>query len=142
MAVLPLSSAGQRLTAGLVQQLARDGYWLRQQVDGQDLPLADHKDLMLTEDDWQALCGFAWAQRPFEASFAALGRLVSQHVGTLPLLHAALLEGQSAADICARFTLSGRKALLVAWRQEVQQALIGLDASRAQQCEQWINSLQ
>jgi len=142
MAVLPLSSAGQRLTAGLVQQLARDGYWLRQQVDGQDLPLADHKDLTLTEDDWQALCGFAWAQRPFEASFAALGRLVSQHVGTLPLLHAALLEGQSAADICARFTLSGRKALLVAWRQEVQQALIGLDASRAQQCEQWINSLQ
>lgn len=142
MAVLPLSSAGERLTAALVQQLARDGYWLRQQVDDQDLPLADQRDMTLTEDDWQVLSGFAWAQRPFEASFAALGRLVSQHVGTLPLLHAALLEGQSAADICARFTLSGRKALLVAWRQEVQQALIGLDASRAQQCEQWINSLQ
>ncbi|WP_421506802.1 tRNA(Met) cytidine acetyltransferase TmcA [Erwinia rhapontici] len=142
MAVLPLSSAGERLTAALVQQLARDGYWLRQQVDDQDLPLADQRDMTLTEDDWQVLSGFAWAQRPFEASFAALGRLVSQHVDTLPLLHAALLEGQSAANICARFTLSGRKALLVAWRQEVQQALIGLDASRAQQCEQWINSLQ
>lgn len=142
MAVLPLSSAGERLTAGLVQQLTRDGYWLRQQVDDQDLPLADQRDMTLTEDDWQVLSGFAWAQRPFEASFAALGRLVSQHVGTLPLLHAALLEGHSAADICARFTLSGRKALLVALRQEVQQALIVLDASRAQQCEQWINSLQ
>ena len=142
MAVLPLSTAGERLTAGLVQQLTRDGYWLRQQVDDQDLPLADQRDVTLTEDDWQVLSGFAWAQRPFEASFAALGRLVSQHVGTLPLLHAALLEGHSAADICARFTLSGRKALLVALRQEVQQALIVLDASRAQQCEQWINSLQ
>lgn len=142
MAVLPLTSAGQRLAAGLVQRLARDGYWLRQQIDAQDLPLTDQMDRTLTEDDWQELSGFAWAQRSFEASFAALGRLAIQPVGTLPLLHAALVEKQSAADICARFVLSGRKALLVAWRQEVRQALIARDASRAQRCEQWINSLQ
>ncbi|WP_455813995.1 tRNA(Met) cytidine acetyltransferase TmcA [Pseudomonas graminis] len=142
MALLPLSSAGRQLTTGLIQRLARDGYWLRQQVDAQELPLADQRDLALTDDDWQELSGFAWAQRPFEASYAALGRLVSQHSGTLPLLHAALLEGQSASELCTRFVLSGRKALLVAWRQEVQQALIGLDASRAQQHQQWVNSLQ
>ena len=142
MALLPLSSAGRQLTTGLIQRLARDGYWLRQQIDAQELPLTDQRDLTLTDDDWQELSGFAWAQRPFEASYAALGRLVSQHSGTLPLLHAALLEGQSASELCTRFGLSGRKALLVAWRQEVQQALIGLDASRAQQHQQWVNSLQ
>lgn len=142
MAVLPLSSAGQRMTADLVQRLARDGYWLRRQVDDQDLPLTNQRDLTLTEEDWQVLSGFAWAQRPFEASYAALGRLVSVHPGTLPLLYAVLLEGQSVADICARSTLSGRKALLAVWRKEVQQALKGLDASRAQQQQQWANSLQ
>lgn len=142
MALLPLSSAGRQLTAGLTQRLSRDGYWLRQQIDAQELPLADQRDLTLTDDDWQELSGFAWAQRPFEASYAALGRLVSQHSGTLPLLDAALLEGLSASELCTRFVLSGRKALLVAWRQEVQQALIGLDASRAQQHQQWVNSLQ
>lgn len=142
MAMLPLSAAGQQLTAGLVKRLARDGYWLRQQVDAQDLPLSDTMELTLTDDDWQELSGFAWAQRPFEASVAALGRLVSQDGMTAPLLHAALLEGVSVADICARSALTGRKALQAACRQEAQQALTLLDASRALQCRQWINSLQ
>lgn len=141
MALLPLSPAGRQLSASLTQRLLRDGYWLRQQLDVQGLPLADQRDLTLTEDDWRALSGFAWAQRSYEASFAALGRLVSQDVSA-PLLHASLVEGLSVAGICARFALAGRKALLMAWRQEVQQALIGLDASRAQQHQQWVNSLQ
>lgn len=142
MALLPLSPAGQQLTASLVQRLSRDGFWLRQQLDPQELPLAETQDLTLTDDDWQELSGFAWAQRSYEASHAALGRLVSMHITSLPLLHAALLAGQSAADICARFAVGGRKALLAAWRQEAQQGLVALDASRARQCQQWVNSLQ
>ncbi|MTD28594.1 tRNA(Met) cytidine acetyltransferase TmcA [Erwinia sorbitola] len=142
MALLPLSPAGQQLTASLAERLARNGYWLRQQLDPDGLPLADKFEPELTDDDWLELSGFAWAQRPYEASYAALGRLVSQDGVMLPLLRAALLERRLAADICAGFRFSGRKALLDAWRQEAQQGLAALDAARAETCQQQINSLQ
>ncbi|MCK8370448.1 tRNA-binding protein, partial [Erwinia amylovora] len=81
-----------------------------------------------------------WAQRPFEASCAALGRLVSQG-GHFPLLYAALIEGQSAAQRCSRFAVAGRKALLNAWRNEAQQALIALDKANALHWQQWVNGI-
>lgn len=142
MALLPLSPAGQQLAERATRRLARNGYWLRQQLDAQSLPLASDFDPELTDDDWLELSGFAWAQRPFEVSHAALGRLVSQEKGTLPLLHAALLARLSAAEICTQFRIGGRKALLAAWRQEAQQGLMARDPLRAQQCQQWVNSLQ
>ncbi|WP_168403846.1 tRNA(Met) cytidine acetyltransferase TmcA [Erwinia amylovora] len=140
MAIYPLSASGQQLAERATRRLARDGYWLRQLLDQDDLPLAAQQDGQLTEDDWQELAGFAWAQRPFGASFAALGRLVSQG-GHFPLLHAALIEGQSAAQLCNRFAVAGRKALLNAWRHEAQQALILLDKANALHWQQWVNGL-
>ncbi|ADP13273.1 conserved uncharacterized protein YpfI [Erwinia sp. Ejp617] len=141
MAIYPLSTAGQQLAERATRRLARDGYWLRQLLDQDDLPLVAQCDSQLTEDDWQELAGFAWAQRPFGASFAALGRLVSLGAGELPLLHGVILEGQSVAQLCNRFALPGRKALLSAWRQEARQALIMLDQPRALRWQQWVNGL-
>lgn len=141
MAIYPLSAAGQQLAERATRRLARDGYWLRQLLDQDDLPLAAHCDGQLTEDDWQELAGFAWAQRPFEASFGALGRLVTLWGSELPLLHAALLEGLSVAELCSRFALAGRKALSEARRREAQHGLIMLDKPRALRWQQWVSGL-
>ncbi|CAO96116.1 tRNA(Met) cytidine acetyltransferase TmcA [Erwinia tasmaniensis] len=141
MALYPLTRAGQRLTERATGRLARDGYWLRQLLDQENLPLATGFDGQLNEDDWQELAGFAWAQRPYEASLAALGRLVSQKACRLPLLYAALIEGQSVTQICQHFSLAGRKALLIDWRREAEQGLLLLDEPRALCCRRWVSGL-
>jgi tRNA(Met) cytidine acetyltransferase len=142
MAILPLSPAGQQLAQRAAQRFERAGAWLRRQLPGEELPLATHCYADIDEDDWRELAGFAWAQRPFEASLAALGRLVSQRPCALPLLSAALLQQQRSAEVIARAKLSGRKALLAAQRQEARQGLMALDAQQADRWRQWLDSLQ
>lgn len=142
MAILPLSPAGERLAGSATRRLARNAGWLHRQSGSQALPLAADDDLTLIDDDWLELSGFAWAQRPFEVSYAALGRLIGTVSSALPLLRAAISEGLSPGEICTRFRLSGRKALLAAWRQEAQQGLMARDPLRAQQHQQWVISLQ
>lgn len=133
MAILPLSAAGSALADRAALRLEREGYWLRQRIDGDDLPLALHQcSALLTEDDWRELAGFAWGSRPFDSGIAALGRLailLPQHV---PLLNAALLQRQSSAEICSASRIAGRKSLLAAWRDEARQALQYIDHERAQ----------
>ena len=142
MAVLPLSAAGQQMAQRAAQRFERAGAWLRRQLPGEALPLATHCYADIDEDDWRELAGFAWAQRPFEASLAALGRLVSLHPCALPLLSATLLQQQSSAEVIARAKLSGRKALLAAQRLEARQGLVALDSQLAERWHQWLNSLQ
>ena len=142
MAILPLSEAGHQLAQLAQRRLEREGYWLRQWLDDPALPLAAGGDNQLEEDDWRELAGFAWAHRPWEASLAALGRLVSQPDSGLPLLRALMLEKRSPAQICQQYGLSGRKALLAAWRQEAQQGLQTQDPQRASAWREWVGSLQ
>nr|WP_245166814.1 tRNA-binding protein [Candidatus Erwinia dacicola] len=142
MAILPLSPAGQRLAQRASQRFERAGAWLRRQLPAEELPLATHCYADIDEDDWRELAGFAWAQRPFGASLAALGRLVCQRPCALPLLSASLLAQQSTAEVTTQAKLSGRKALLAAQRQEAQQGLVALDRQLAARWRQWLNSLQ
>lgn len=143
MAILPLSEAGQVLVARAALRLEREGYWVSHLVEDQTLPLnCQQGDGQLDEDDWRELAGFAWAHRPFEASLAALGRLAQRVPKSVPLLCAALLQRQSSAEICRQYRLAGRKALLLAWRSEVQRALAMIDAGRAGSWQQRVNLLQ
>ncbi|MBK0035046.1 tRNA(Met) cytidine acetyltransferase [Erwinia sp. S43] len=132
MAILPLSDAGRALLARAVLRLEREGYWLSHLLEDNTLPLnLQPGDGQLNKDDWCELAGFAWAHRPFEASLAALGRLAQLMPESAPLLCAALLQRQSATEICRQYRLAGRKALLLAWRAEAQRALAIIDAERA-----------
>jgi len=143
MAILPLSAVGQALAERATVRLDREGYWLRRQLDSDELPLSGQRsDDRLTEDDWRELAGFAWASRPFEAGVGALGRLAAQLPQRVPLLHAVLLKGQSTVEVCRINRLAGRKALLIAWRSEAQQALAQLDGARAEAWRQRIALLQ
>ncbi|WP_370634205.1 tRNA(Met) cytidine acetyltransferase TmcA [Pantoea sp. DY-5] len=129
MAMLAISAAGEALQQQAAQRLARDWPWLQAIID---LPLTLVSDAgqQLNEDDWALLAGFAWAQRPFEASYAALQRLVRQSPS--PLLNAILLQKQTLTDAAQHAGLSGRKALINQLRSEAGAALIRLNPDAAQ----------
>lgn len=138
MAIRALTPAGERLQQQAAQRFARDAVWLRDIID---LPF-ETTDLpqTLNEDDWPLLAGFAWAQRPYEASYAALQRLV--RASSQPILEAILVQKQPLSAVAQQAGLSGRKALVQRLRQETAEALIQCDASRAKQWQQQLASLQ
>lgn len=129
MAVLPLTAAGQALAANERRRLARDLPWL-DAWKGEKLPLTVSPETTLNNDDWQELAGFAFAHRPLSSATGALQRLLMQVDLPLNALRMQLTEKRSEADICHARALSGRKALLVAQRQEAASALSLLDSER------------
>ncbi len=133
MAVLPLSSAGQRLTEAARQQLVRDWYWLQQWI-GLDTPVSlpqpEQPDITLNDDDWRELAGFAFAFRPLEASQPALQRLLLRSKLPLPALRQYLQQRYAAAEIVHHQGLSGRKALIAKWRQEAAEGMAAIDADK------------
>ncbi|MBY6257283.1 GNAT family N-acetyltransferase [Phytobacter diazotrophicus] len=129
MAVLPLTAAGQALAANEQRRLARDLPWL-DAWKGEKLPLTVSPETTLTNDDWQELAGFAFAHRPLSSATGALQRLLMQVDLPLNALRMQLTEKRNEADICHARALSGRKALLVAQRQEAASALSLLDSER------------
>lgn len=138
MAIRALTPAGAELQHQAEQRLLRDWVWLREMID---LPLIlSGGDQALNDDDWPLLAGFAWAQRPFEASYAALQRLVRAF--PRPLLQAILVQKQALTAVAQQAGLSGRKALVQRLRQESAEVLILLDAQRAEQWQQRLASLQ
>lgn len=129
MAVLPLTASGQALAANEQRRLARDLPWL-DAWKGEKLPLTVSPETTLNNDDWQELAGFAFAHRPLSSATGALQRLLMQVDLPLNALRMQLTEKRSEADICHARALSGRKALLVAQRQEAASALSLLDPER------------
>ncbi|BAN97373.1 hypothetical protein E05_26070 [Plautia stali symbiont] len=112
MAICALTPAGEALQQHAAQRLARDWPWLQKLIA---VPLtlssADHQSL--NADDWPLLAAFAWAQRPYEASYPALQRLAG--VASPQLLRL---------------------------RAEAADALITLDAAAAQHWQQRLGTLQ
>jgi tRNA(Met) cytidine acetyltransferase len=129
MAMLATSAAGEVLQQQAAQRLARDWPWLRDIIE-LPLTLASDASQQLNDDDCTLLAGFAWAQRPFEASYAALQRLVRQSPS--PLLNAILLQKQTLTQAAQYAGLSGRKALINQLRSEAAAALIHLNPDAAQ----------
>ena len=141
MAVLPLTAAGQALAANEQRRLARDLPWL-DAWKGEKLPLAVSPETTLNDDDWQELAGFAFAHRPLSSSTGALQRLLMQVDLPLNALRMQLTEKRSEADICHARALSGRKALLVAQRQEAASALSLLNPERTILLKEQVRQLQ
>ncbi|HAU5562849.1 TPA: tRNA(Met) cytidine acetyltransferase [Serratia fonticola] len=138
MAIRALTPAGEQLQQQAAQRFARDAVWL---CDIIDLPFetTEHPQT-LNDDDWPLLAGFAWAQRPYEASYAALQRLVRASSQTL--LEAVLVQKQALTEVAQQAAINGRKALVLRLRQEAAAALMQCDASRAEQCRLQLASLQ
>lgn len=130
MAMLACSAAGEALQQRAAQQLARDWPLLHQPVA---LPagLVECRDAGFSDQDTWLAAGFAWAQRPLEASLPVLQRLTGITLQPLPLLEAAIAAPDSLSTLARQAGLSGRKALITALRQQTATALEtlpGIDA--------------
>ncbi|WP_337263450.1 MULTISPECIES: tRNA(Met) cytidine acetyltransferase TmcA [unclassified Serratia (in: enterobacteria)] len=142
MALLPLSEQGEALCHAAHKRLARDWRWLQQRIDLPPALVADDSDPLLNEEDWRELAGFAFAHRPLEASLGALQRLLLTTAWPMAALRSHLQQQQSVVQCAAEYGLSGQKALLRQWRQEVAQALEHWDSQRCHHWQRWSRSLQ
>jgi len=125
MAILPCSAAGQALTRRAAEQLARDWSRLRQHI-ALDLQFDKITDDGLTAQDSHLAGGFAWAQRPLEASLPVLQRLAEASAVSVPLLAAAVAAPDALSDLARQTGLSGRKTLIAKLRQQAASALESL----------------
>ncbi|WP_336748530.1 tRNA(Met) cytidine acetyltransferase TmcA [Pantoea vagans] len=125
MAILPCSAAGQALTRRAAEQLARDWPRLRQHI-ALDLQFDKIADDGLTVQDSHLAIGFAWAQRPLEASLPVLQRLAEASAVSVPLLAAAVAAPDALSDLARQTGLSGRKAMIATLRQQAASALESL----------------
>ncbi|CRH34778.1 hypothetical protein BN1183_BQ_00590, partial [Pantoea ananatis] len=125
MAVLGLTTAGKALQQKAEGSLARDWPLLRPHIP-LDLPLPAACDHAFTRRDAWLAAGFAWAQRPLEASLAVLQRLVGISQQPLPLLRQAVNADTSLAELAQSARLNGRKMLITALRAEAAAALLAL----------------
>ena len=137
MALLPLTKQGEALTSHEQQRLQRDIRWLQPWID-QSLPVIPDEKAALNSDDWLELAGFAFGHRPVEACLGSLNRLLLTSDLPLNALRGRVQQCLSVESLCQQLRISGRKALLIVMRQEVQKALEKLDE---QQCIELKNTL-
>ncbi|MBZ6387122.1 MULTISPECIES: tRNA(Met) cytidine acetyltransferase TmcA [Pantoea] len=135
MAIRALTPAGADLQQRAAERLARDWPQLRQQVT-ESIALPEMPLSFNDEDAWLA-AGFAWAQRPLEASLPVLHRLAAR-ISVPPLLKAALQPQADIGHLAQQAGLSGRKALVTQLRLDAAAALSALDAARASQLRQQV----
>lgn len=125
MAILPCSAAGRALARRAAEQLARDWPLLRQHI-ALDLQFDQIPDNGLTAQDMHLAIGFAWAQRPLEASLPVLQRLAEASVAPAPLLAAVVAAPDALSELARQAGVSGRKALVAVLRQQAATALQSL----------------
>lgn len=135
MAIRALTPAGADLQQRAAERLARDWPQLRQQVT-ESIALPEMPLSFTDEDAWLA-AGFAWAQRPLEASLPVLHRLAAR-ISVPPLLKAALQPQADIGHLAQQAGLSGRKAVVTQLRLDAAAALSALDAARASQLRQQV----
>lgn len=141
MALLPMSNAGKQLAEREHYRLRRDAQALAQ-WNGEMLPVDPLNDIVLSDDDWLELAGFAFAHRPLLTSLGCLLRLLQTSELALPALRGRLQKNASDAQLCTTLKLSGRKMLLVRQREEAAQALFALNDVRTERLRDRITQWQ
>lgn len=142
MALIPVSAAGHDLVCHEAACFARDLAWILPHTTltwpQPPLPAMD-----IDENDWLALAGFAFAQRPLEASLGCLGRLLRTVLLPLSALRGELEQSLARQALCQQFGFNGRKALLDAQRRACAEGLQVLNPERCRQLQrqvaQWKN---
>ena len=141
MALLPISEAGKQLAECEHYRLRRDAQILSQ-WNGESISVDPLNDIILSDNDWLELAGFAFAHRPLLTSLGCLTRLLQTSERALPALRGRLQKNVSDAQLCTTLKLSGRKALLVRQREEAAQALFALDDVRTERLRNRITQWQ
>lgn len=119
IAIKILTVQAENLKNRLVKKLHRNWYWLQHKID---MPLLEaiNKNSLLNTDDLPELTGFAYANRPYEATYATLCRLQREDTQyNSPLL--SRLDNETEA--IKKYRLAGRRAFIAGLRNEVRQIL-------------------
>ncbi|TEA27777.1 tRNA-binding protein, partial [Candidatus Schmidhempelia bombi] len=123
MAIYAISARGKRLQIELVAKLARNWLWLRDKISI-SLPISTNDDQKLDQHDWQLLSGFAFAHRPYDASYPSLCRLKQQLPDLFdhPLPPTVKLLGlpDNEWQIINKAHLTGKQTLIKQLRADVQ----------------------
>ncbi|END8481103.1 tRNA cytosine(34) acetyltransferase TmcA [Shigella flexneri] len=141
MALLPMSDAGKQLAEREHYRLRRDAQALAQ-WNGETLPVDPLNDIVLSDDDWLELAGFAFAHRPLLTSLGCLLRLLQTSELALPALRGRLQKNASDAQLCTTLKLAGRKMLQVRQREEAAHALFALNDVRTERLRDRITQWQ
>ena len=141
MALLPMSDAGKQLAEREHYRLRRDAQALAQ-WNGETLPVDPLNDIVLSDDDWLELAGFAFTHRPLLTSLGCLLRLLQTSELALPALRGRLQKNASDAQLCTTLKLAGRKMLLVRQREEAAHALFALNDVRTERLRDRITQWQ
>lgn len=141
MALYPLSADGHRLTRQAAALFARnakaDDPAAPTTLNNGPMALSADRNDRLNEDDWRALAGFAFGQRPPESCRAALNRLIRQCALPMPALRSWLSAKREAAEIVRQTGVSGKKALVARWRDETADALETIDTQACLRWREW-----
>lgn len=136
MAMRALTPAGLVLQQRAAAMLLRDGGWLQQQLAiDLALPMAAST---FNHDDARLAAGFAWAQRPLEASLPILQRLLCAVKPAAGLLQEAVQPQASFAALAKLAGVTGRKALVARLRLETAAVLEQWDSSQASRLRQQV----
>ncbi len=144
MAIIPRTAAAEQLVVAAERRLSRDGACMRQRgLSDPGLPVAEEdSDTALSDEDWRELAAFAWGRRPFESAFPALMRLQANVPLSFPCLSALSAEEGAICEQQSVAAAGGRKSWLRLLREDVAQALSGLNSSAASQWARQLQALQ
>ncbi|SFN12661.1 tRNA(Met) cytidine acetyltransferase [Izhakiella capsodis] len=142
MALRPLTLPGEQLITRARRRFDDELGWLQEIINEPALSRVQRCERVPDRQDKLELACFAFAQRPFEATRAALGRLVLHSPAPMPLLRGAILQHQSSQALCRQFALSGRRQLITRWREEAATGLYSLNTTEAESLKHQLRSLQ
>lgn len=137
MAVLPLSPKARQWVLRAQYLLKRDAFYINQLTG---LTLTAIKDDQLNNEDWQVLAGFAYGNRSFSASYAAIRRLLVQSSLALTATRIHCEHNLSIEICCQQLKLTGQKMWLKQVRNDIADALSELDWQQAEKLKSWVNA--
>lgn len=122
MMMLALSDASVALYQRLNIKLQRNLKYINPTLNAA-LHIDYIEDNLFTEEDHQEVCGFAYAHRTLESAKGSLYRLLIRVNLSNLKLHRHLINNEEEALIIQSDKLSGRRELIMLWRQEAQDLL-------------------
>ncbi len=93
----------------------------------------------LSDDDWRALAGFAFALRTLDASQISIYRLLRHQKVKCAGLRGILEQQLSPEETVQRLNVSGKRELTKLLREEVVQALTVIDQDRCRYWKDWVS---
>lgn len=141
MALYPLTAKGEALLQSSLSAFALQYQQIKQQT-GINLPVDIAFNSLITQQEkWLIMTGFAFAYRPALTVYSVIAEFLQGYEQHYPLLVAFFVNNQSAEQCVTQFSLSGKKALTKALRQQCARLITEKDPQLAQYYQQRLTTI-